>query len=127
MRQRLPDQRKSITHKLVLRHEKITGKIERLHIYITVGLFDDGRPGELFLNLDDADDCVRGWAKQWAIAISLCLQNGVTLDKIVEKFSNQDFSPNGFTENKELHGCKSIPDYVVRWMEKQFTDNQGNL
>jgi ribonucleoside-diphosphate reductase alpha chain len=120
MREHLPATRKSITHKLVLQHQKVGGKMIRLHVYITVGLFPDGKPAELFLQLDNSEDTISGFCKVWAIAVSLCLQSGVTLDKLCEKFLYQDFPPHGFTENKDIHSCTSIVDYVMKWMKLQF-------
>jgi len=125
MRERLPNTRQSITHKLVLSHTMPSGKAKRLHIYITVGLYDDGRPAELFYRINKADDTISGFCKMWAIAVSLCLQSGVTLEKLVEKFAFQDFPPNGFTENKDLRSCKSICDYTIRWMEKEFSKEKS--
>ena len=127
MRERLPDKRESITHKLVLQYRKPSGKVKRLHIYITIGLFPDGRPAELFFCLNDADETLVGFCKMWAISISLCLQSGVTLEKLVEKFAHQSFPPSGFTENKEIHSCKSIVDYTVRFMERQFSPKQPEV
>jgi len=120
MRERLPDQRKSITHKLVLQYGRTPKQMERLHIYITVGTFDDGRPGELFVTVNKGNDIIAGWAKCWSIAISLCLQSGVTVEKLYEKFSHQSFPPDGFTENKDIHSCASIVDYVMSFLKQQF-------
>jgi len=124
MRERLPDQRKSVTHKGVICASTPSGKPWRLHVYITVGLFPDGRPAELFLCINDASETLVGFATVWAIAISLCLQSGVTLQKLVEKFAFQQFSPMGFTENPDLRSCKSLVDYVIRWMEIQFMSDK---
>lgn len=122
MRERLPDTRKSIDHKLVIRTTTQDGKSNRLHVYLVIGKFDDGRPGELFITINDASETLRGFAKVWAIAVSLCLQSGVPLSKLVEKFSRQNFMPNGLTENPEIPTCASIVDYVMRFMEQQFTE-----
>ncbi len=124
MRERLSDTRKSITHKLVIRYSSQNGKTERLHFYITVGLFDDGRPAELFVTVNNGNDTIAGFCKVWAIAVSLCLQSGVTVQKLVEKFSFQDFEPSGFTEGVEIKTCKSVVDYIVRWMENVFIEKK---
>ena len=121
MRERLPNVRRSVTHRLTLQHQKVGGKVRKIRIYITVGLYPDGRPAELFLQVDNNEDIISGFCKMWAIAISLCLQSGVTLEKLVDKFAFQDFPPSGFTENKDLRSCKSICDYTIRWMEKKFS------
>jgi ribonucleoside-diphosphate reductase alpha chain len=119
-RERLPDTRKSVTHKAVICASTPGGKPWRLHVYITVGLFPDGRPAELFLCINDASETLVGFATVWAIAISLCLQSGVELSKLIEKFAFQQFAPMGFTENPDIRSCKSLCDYVIRWMEKEF-------
>jgi ribonucleoside-diphosphate reductase alpha chain len=140
MRERLPNTRKSITHKFVLRSPNPSGKTGKLLIYITVGLYNDGRPGEIFYTINASGEenktpkevetdilyyeTLRGWSKQWAIAISLCLQSKIPLTKIVEKFSHQDYPPQGMTDNPDIPMCKSIVDYTVRWVEKIFGDTK---
>ena len=141
MRERLPNKRHGITHKLILHSVNPSGEMGKINVYTTVNKYPDGRPGELFFTVNisgkesktangkTADilyyECLRGWLKQWAIAISLCLQSGVTLEKLVEKFAFQDFPPSGFTENKDLRSCKSICDYTIRWMEKEFSKEKS--
>lgn len=141
MRKRMSDTRKSMTHKFVLRSANPSGKIGQLNIYLTVGLYDDGRPGEIFYTINAAGDedktpkekdidvlyyeTLRGWSKQWAIAISLCLQNEIPLNKIVEKFSHQDFPPQGMTDNRDIPMCKSIVDYTVRFMKREFGEKNS--
>ena len=139
-RERLPDTRNSLTHKMVLHSLFPSGKVRKINAYLTVGMYPDGRPAELFYVINVAglkqeeDDCkerdpdvvyyetLRGWSKQWAIAISLCLQSKVLLSKIIEKFSYQDYPPQGVTENPEIPTCKSMADYTVRWLALQFGD-----
>ncbi len=120
MRERLPNTRKSLTHKFVLQHLQGNGKIVRIHLYIIVGLYPDGRPAELFFTVNKGDESLQGWCNMWAIAVSLCLQSGVTLDKLCEKFLYQDFPPHGFTENETIRSCTSIVDYVMKWMNQRF-------
>ena len=143
MRERLPDKRHGITHKLILHSLNPSGEIGKLNVYITVNRYPDGRPGELFYTINisgkesktvagkTADilycECLRGWLKQWAISISMNLQYGVPLSKIVEKFSYQDFPPQGMTENEDIHSCKSVVDYTIRWMEKEFSQPTGRV
>jgi len=114
-RERLPNLRKSITHTAIF--HTATGRIK---FFVTVGLFDDGRPGELFITCDQTGSTLDGFSDCWAIAISLCLQNGVPLDTIVNKFSHHEFEPRGMTDNKKIPFAKSVPDYVVRWMATTF-------
>ncbi len=112
-RRRLPDTRESITHKFdVAGHEG----------YITVGLFEDGAPGEVFITMAKEGSTVGGMMDAFATAISLCLQYGVPLDALVKKFSHQRFEPSGMTTNREIPFAKSIVDYIFRWMGLRFLD-----
>ena len=120
MRERLPDKRESITHKLVLSRSKPGGKIDRLHFYINAGMFPDGRPGELFVTVNKGNETISGFCKVFSILVSLCLQSGVTMEKLYEKLAFQSFEPSGFTENPEIHSCVSIVDYVMKFMKQQF-------
>ncbi len=119
MRERLPDTRRSITHRV-----KIHCTPDPVKLYITVSLYKDGRAGEVFLQVDERGTTLSGFCICIGILMSLCLQNGVTLSKLHEKLSFQDFSPQGFTDNKTIHVAKSIIDYVVRWMMNEFGDNK---
>lgn len=121
-RERLPDTRRSITHKAVILAEE-DGKARRVKFYFTVGMFANGQPGELFLHMDEAGSTLDGMADTIGILISLCLQEGVPLRKLVEKLAYQQFNPQGMTENPELRFVKSVVDYVVRWMEREFGNN----
>ena len=124
MRERLPDTRKSINHKLVLHHTKPGGKIERLHVYLVIGMYGDGRPAELFITVNKGNDTISGFCKVFAILVSLCLQSGVTIEKLFEKLSKQAFEPSGFTENKDIHSCSSIVDYVMSLFKQQFMSEE---
>jgi len=115
LRKRLPLDRKSITHKFVI-HAK-DGIIEG---YVTVGLYDDGTPGEMFLILAKTGEALRGMARCWAICFSLCLQYRVPLNNLIERFKFFRFEPSGMTENEDLRTAQSIADYVCRWLEQQF-------
>lgn len=118
-RERLPDTRKSITHKAVILTTE-NDKPKRVKFYFTVGLFPDGRPGELFIHMDEAGSTLDGMADTISILISICLQEGVLLTKLVEKLAWQQFNPQGMTENPEMRIVKSVVDYVIRWMDKEF-------
>jgi ribonucleoside-diphosphate reductase alpha chain len=120
MRERLPDTRRSVTHKVT-----IGGKTE---VYFIIGLYPDGRPGELFIRVGQDGSTIGGLAEQWAIAISMLLQTGTTMKEIARKFGHTRFEPAGFTDSDEIREAKSITDYVVRWMERRFDDErvQGN-
>jgi ribonucleoside-diphosphate reductase alpha chain len=118
-RERLKDTRASITHKAVIRAVE-NGNAKRLKFYLTVGLYDDGRPGELFLHMDESGSTLDGMANIIGICVSLCLQEGVPLERLVEKLAWQEFEPKGLTENPKINFAKSVVDYVVRWMDMQF-------
>ncbi|MFH1017739.1 MAG: vitamin B12-dependent ribonucleotide reductase [Pseudomonadota bacterium] len=111
MRKRLPDERKSITHKFsVGGHEG----------YITVGMYEDGQPGEIFLVMSKEGSVVSGLVDSFATAISMAFQYGVPLRVLVDKFSHTRFEPSGITNNKEIPFAKSIVDYIVRWLASKF-------
>src|SRR5207248_9016992 len=107
VRRKLPDERKAITHKFDIQgHEG----------YITVGLFQDGQPGEIFLVMAKEGSTISGFADAFAQAISYALQYGVPLQALVDKFSHVRFEPSGMTRNPEIRFAKSIVDYIFRWM-----------
>jgi len=111
IRRRLPDERRAITHKFeVGGHEG----------YITVGLFEDGTPGEVFLVMAKEGSTISGFADAFAQAISYALQYGVPLQVLVDKFSHTRFEPSGMTKNPEVRFAKSIVDYIFRWMATKF-------
>jgi ribonucleoside-diphosphate reductase alpha chain len=110
-RERLPDTRRSITHKFnVNGHEG----------YITVGLYDDGRPGELFITMAKEGSTIGGLMDSFGTAISMSLQYGVPLEVLVNKFSHTRFEPMGHTTNPEIRIAKSLVDYIFRWLGMQF-------
>jgi ribonucleoside-diphosphate reductase alpha chain len=110
-RHRLPDERHSITHKFdISGHEG----------YITVGLYEDGQPGELFLTMAKEGSTISGFADAFAQAISYALQYGVPLQDLVDKFSHARFEPSGMTRNPDIRFAKSIVDYIFRWMAAKF-------
>jgi len=110
-RHRLPDERQSITHKFdIAGHEG----------YITVGLYEDGQPGELFLTMAKEGSTISGFADAFAQAISYALQYGVPLQDLVDKFSHVRFEPSGMTKNADIRFAKSIVDYIFRWLAVKF-------
>ena len=88
--------------------------------YITVGLYKDGTPGELFIRMAKEGSTVSGLMDSFATAISLALQHGVPIKLMCEKFSHTRFEPSGFTGNPEIPIAKSIMDYIFRWLELKF-------
>jgi ribonucleoside-diphosphate reductase alpha chain len=117
-RRRLPDERQSITHKFSIGgHEG----------YITVGMYEDGTPGEIFVVMSKEGSVVSGLMDGFATAISLALQYGVPLKVLVTKFSHTRFEPSGFTGNREIPIAKSILDYIFRWLASRFLTESEQL
>ena len=117
-RRRLPDERHSITHKFdIAGHDG----------YITVGLFADGTPGEIFLTMAKEGSTISGFADAFAQAISYALQYGVPLQVLVDKFSHARFEPSGMTKNPEVRFAKSIVDYIFRWMATKFLSHEAQF
>jgi ribonucleoside-diphosphate reductase alpha chain len=118
VRRKLPDERHAITHKFdIAGHEG----------YITVGLFEDGSPGEIFLVMAKEGSTISGFADCFAQAISYALQYGVPLQVLVDKFSHARFEPAGMTKNPEVRFAKSIVDYVFRWMATKFLSEEAKF
>jgi ribonucleoside-diphosphate reductase alpha chain len=118
VRHRLEDERMSITHKFnVGGHEG----------YITVGLYRDGSPGELFITMAKEGSTVSGLMDSFACAVSLALQHGVPLKLLCEKFAHTRFEPSGWTNNTDIGFAKSIMDYIFRWLQLRFLTGQQQL
>ena len=126
LRRRLPVTRASITHKFdIAGHEG----------YLTVGLFENGQPGELFITMAKEGSTIGGLMDAIGALTSMALQYGVPCEALVKKFSHQRFEPSGFTKNPEIRNAASIIDYVFRWIGLQFiagfreatSPNQGEL
>ena len=115
MRRRLPDERRAITHKFSIGgHEG----------YMTVGMYEDGTPGELFCVMAKEGSVVSGLMDSFATAVSLALQYGVPLQVLVDKFSHTRFEPSGFTGNPNIPIAKSIIDYIFRWLALKFLPSE---
>jgi ribonucleoside-diphosphate reductase alpha chain len=118
VRRKLPDERQAITHKFdIAGHEG----------YITVGLFDDSTPGEIFLVMAKEGSTISGFADAFAQAVSYSLQYGVPLQVLVDKFSHVRFEPAGLTKNKDIRVAKSIVDYVFRWLATKFLSPEAQF
>jgi len=117
-RRRLPAERTAVTHKFdIAGHEG----------YITVGLYPDGQPGEIFLKMAKEGSTVSGLMDTFATAISLALQYGVPLRDLVNKFAHVRFEPSGFTGNSEIPIAKSTIDYIFRWLGSRFLTGDDRL
>ena len=111
LRRKLPDERQSLTHKFrIADHEG----------YITVGMYEDGTPGEAFITMAKEGSTLSGLLDAFATAISLALQYGVPLQVLCDKFTATRFEPSGFTGNKDIPMAKSITDYIFRWLALKF-------
>jgi ribonucleoside-diphosphate reductase alpha chain len=111
LRRRLSDTRTAVTHKFdIAGHEG----------YMTVGLFEDGHPGELFITMAKEGSTIGGLMDSIGTLTSIALQYGVPLGTLVRKFAHQRFEPSGFTKNPEIRNASSITDYVFRWLAMQF-------
>jgi ribonucleoside-diphosphate reductase alpha chain len=111
LRRRLSDTRTAITHKFdIAGHEG----------YLTVGLFADNRPGELFITMAKEGSTIGGLMDGIGTLTSMALQYGVPLEALAKKFAHVRFEPSGFTKNPDIRNAASITDYVFRWMAVQF-------
>jgi ribonucleoside-diphosphate reductase alpha chain len=111
VRHKMPDTRMSLTHRFeIAGHEG----------YITVGLFEDGMPGELFVTMSKEGSTIGGLMDTVGTLTSLALQYGVPLESLVKKFAYQRYEPSGFTKNPDIRNATSITDYVFRWLGCQF-------
>ncbi len=115
VRHRLPEERASLTHKFsIAGHEG----------YITVGLYPNGQPGEIFIRMAKEGSTVSGLMDSFATAASLSLQHGVPLRVLCEKFAHSRFEPSGWTGNEHIGYAKSIMDYIFRWLQLRFLSGQ---
>jgi len=118
VRHRLKEERMSVTHKFNIGgHEG----------YITVGLYPDGEPGELFIKMAKEGSTVSGLMDSFALAVSIALQHGVPLKLFCEKFAHTRFEPSGWSNNPDIGFAKSIMDYIFRWLQLRFLSGQQQL
>jgi ribonucleoside-diphosphate reductase alpha chain len=119
IRRRLPDERHSLTH-----HFSVGGQ----EGYVTIGLYEDGLPGEMFIRMSKEGSTVSGLMDSFATAVSLALQYGVPLQVLCNKFSHTRFEPSGWSGNPQIGYAKSLMDYLFRWLELRFLKaEQGSL
>jgi ribonucleoside-diphosphate reductase alpha chain len=117
-RRRMPSTRQSITHKFeVAGHEG----------YLTVGMYEDGAPGEVFITMAKEGSTVGGTMDSFGTAISLCLQYGVPVSELCKKFAHSRFEPSGFTKNPDIPIAKSIVDYIFRWLDLTFPGGRAEV
>jgi ribonucleoside-diphosphate reductase alpha chain len=114
-RRRMPMERRSLTHKVMISGQEG---------YITAGMYEDGTLGELFIAGFGKEGSTQvGWINSWAIAVSHALQYGSSLRSLARKYHLMTFEPNGKTDNPELPTCRSVPDYVFKWLVLHFGDD----
>jgi len=110
-REVLPQTRRSVTHKFAINgHEG----------YLTIGLFEDGRPGEIFIKMSKEGSTLSGLIQGFCRAFSLCLQHGLPLHEACDRFKGMRFEPMGGTSNSEIPECSSILDYVARYLDREY-------
>ena len=115
LRRKLPDERQAFTHKFsIAGHEG----------YLTIGLYDDGKPGEIFLRMAKEGSTISGLMDTIATMTSVSLQYGVPLKALVDKFSHTRFEPSGFTNNREIPIAKSLVDYVFRYLGNRYLEGE---
>lgn len=110
-RRTMPTTRKSLTHKF---------SVAGVEGYLTTGLYEDGTPGELFVSISKEGSTLGGIMDAWATAVSIALQYGAPLGKVVEKYRGVRFEPAGFTGNPDLPQASSVVDYIAGWLEQEF-------
>jgi ribonucleoside-diphosphate reductase alpha chain len=118
IRRRLPDERHSLTH-----HFSIGGQ----EGYVTIGLYEDGMPGEMFIRMAKEGSTVSGLMDSFATAISLALQYGVPLQVLCDKLSHTRFEPSGWSGNPKIGYAKSLMDYLFRWLELRFLRGEQGI
>jgi ribonucleoside-diphosphate reductase alpha chain len=123
VRRRLPADREAFTHAFEI-HTKNpeTEELETIDGYLTIGLYDDGCPGEIFVRMSKMGSQVSGFADAWAISVSMLLQTGTSIDIICDKFRGAKFEPSGRTDNNAIRFAQSPIDYIARWLEIKFVD-----
>ena len=118
VRRRLPDERHSLTH-----HFSVGGQ----EGYVTIGLYEDGLPGEMFIRMSKEGSTVSGLMDSFATAVSLALQYGVPLQVLCDKFSHTRFEPSGWSGNPKIGYAKSLMDYLFRWLELRFLKGEQGI
>ena len=114
-RKRLPNDRESLTHKFTIYTNE--GELDG---YLTVGFYEDGSPGEIFIRVAKIGSLVQGLLSIIAMSVSVSLQHGVPLQVFVDKYTHQKFEPCGMTSNPEIPFAKSLPDYIFQWLGQKF-------
>lgn len=118
IRRHLPATRRSITHRFTIaNHEG----------YLTIGLFDDGSPGEIFVKMAKEGSTLSGMVQAFCRALSLAMQYGLSLEEVVDRFKGMRFEPMGMTNNPDIPEVLSIVDYVAQYLELEFSSRGRKL
>lgn len=117
-RQSLPRTRESVTHKFSIMGQEG---------YLTIGLFDDGRPGEIFIKMSKEGSTLSGLIQAFCRAFSLAMQFGLSVDEAVQRFKGMRFEPMGATSNPDIPEALSIIDYVARYLELHFVSGDSRV
>jgi ribonucleoside-diphosphate reductase alpha chain len=125
-RHRLPDERLGITHKFTIYGQGWDGHPKEYEGYLTVGLYDDGSPGEIFLRFAKMGGRQGALLDAWCTMVSVALQVGFPLESIIDKFKGYGFEPEGVCSGcDEIKMCKSPLDYIARWLEVRFVRKEA--
>lgn len=116
-RRPLPDVRQSITHKF---------EVGGTEAYMTVGLYDNGQPGEIYIKTSKEGSTMRGMFEAFGQLTSNCLQYGVPVEKIVGQLRHTRFEPSGKTANPDIENADSLVDYISQWLEHSFLNGNSN-
>jgi ribonucleoside-diphosphate reductase alpha chain len=117
-REALPSTRESLTHKF---------SVANIEGYLTIGLYEDGRPGEIFIKISKEGSAISGFCQAFCRAFSLSLQHGLTVGEAVQRFKGMRFEPYGQTSNPDIPEASSIIDYLARYLELHFETEPGTI
>jgi ribonucleoside-diphosphate reductase alpha chain len=125
-RKPLPDMRSAITRKFQLAYTRDDGTSDIMKFYFTVGLYEDGRPGEVFIKADRSGTLASGALEGIAIMMSLGLQYGIPMEALVDKLRGTRFDPSGFTKVGDIPSCTSPLDLLAKWLLQRFPSAPGS-
>lgn len=125
-RQKLPDDREGVTHHFVIHAADRQSQPRDYNGYLTVNLYPGtDRVGEIFLKMSHQGSMVSGFCDSWAISMSLLLQHGVPLEKLIDKYKSMRFEPSGITDTPGIRTAQSPVDYVMRYLERRYVEKKS--
>lgn len=124
-RERMPETRTAVTKVFRLRHQHKDGSNDVMKLYFTAGLYDDGRVGEVFIKADKVGTLASGALDAVSIYLSMLLQLGMPLERVIEKIRGTRFPPSGFTRDSDVPNCTSPLDLLARWLEHKFLPKEN--